>query len=231
MSGLEAVQRAEAERREDRQQDPRRRLTAASDEIRQRRGTHDRRAPCRRRVAADSNVGDAPARDVEGRFVVLSRRSNQRARIRAQLVSGIRYTGKDDIFPADAPIRVNEIADYDRRVGWKRSPVISSPVKDGQTTCARARSSRGAFQTQRQRSTIGLHEEVLRHKAGLAVLPIARACRRPPGGVHNLKGRNLGDVEHVVDAEPIATDVNAREVIYREVAEGMCGGISHRRER
>jgi hypothetical protein len=46
--------------------------------------------------------------------------------------------------------------------------------------------------------------------------------------VHDLKGRNLGDVEDVVDVKAIAARVNPRQMIDREVSERMCGSTADR---
>jgi hypothetical protein len=79
---------------------------------------------------------------------------------------------------------------------------------------------------ERQGFAICLHDEMLRNELRLVVCPSVRMRRSPIGGMHDLKRWNLGDVEDIVDAKPIAARVNPREMIDREVSERMCCGIT-----
>ena len=218
VAGGERVRRApEDGERKRREHDERAQVTAA-DQRREarvrdpvRRGERAAREQGRRGVASRRQRG-RDVRDVE-------RAAQQVLRVCTQLVGGrAGLRADDDLLPSDA---VGIVVVHDDNV----DVLVDAWPGEDRLEARRVQAGRAA----RVRERGADHAEARR-------MSVDANAESPDANSHLLQRRDLGHVHHVADVEAVARDLDTREAVDREVAEGVSLGrgrdehVQHRDE-
>ena len=242
VTGLERVQRTERDRKQQRADHDERIAGTLGEDIGQRVRASDRRHRARggRGFVGDDHavVGSDPACGVDARRErdARARRTDQRARVRAQLGGRLGLSAGDDVFPAEAAgfgvVAVRETM----RATAGACTIGSGEIQRRQPARARPRANRRSGRRQRDASPV---DDEVQLRCDLVRMRISPCRERRVRGrsvrverAVQRERRNLRHVEHVADRHGIARARDAREMVHREIPQRMCrcgGGRSHQR--